>query len=322
MSELLERCVEDYIKSAVPISSGALSKQGGKSSATYRNELKTLEEMGYLRQVHTSGGRVPTTAGYKLYVDKVLGNLNISPGRLSFAADKISERVRELPSIVDDICKKLSSAFDYPIIVKEQFGNLTVISVGIIPLVQGNILVLIKTSAGSLSHVVEVARGLSDKECEDAASALNSKCMGLSLRKMMESLPSLTKELKKDLKFFDELCRGLAVKLEDMIEKSRKLNVVKLLDISDNIESAKKISSAMDCDKVLESDEVVSIDESSVVKFDLEVGGESIARVGILGPERMDYKRLIAGLYSLMSTAKEIEKIEGGEEFERRRKIK
>jgi len=71
MSDLLTCCVEQYIKMATPVTSSDIERRDGNefSSATIRNDMKTLDQMGYLRQLHTSGGRVPTLMGYKVYID-------------------------------------------------------------------------------------------------------------------------------------------------------------------------------------------------------------------------------------------------------------
>ena len=331
LGNLLEQSVEDYIKTAVPISSAAVCKtmKRAKSPATIRNDLKILEELGYLKQVHTSGGRVPTTQGYRTYVNSVMSNLNIKPGELSFAAEQISGRVTELPSIIDEICTKLSSAFSYPIIVKQQFDNLVVNDVKVVPLVAGSTMVLIKTSAGSINQTINTDMPLTDAQCEDAAAALNTRCIGLTLREMIAGLPKMTRELKKNLTFFETLCKSLSEKLETVIERnlSRRVNVIKLLDLPDyaDIEKVKKLGAAIENDQTInqvlsQTDSVVigaevQLDDlagSSVIKFDYKIGGERIASVGILGPERMDYKALIGALYALLSTTVENRKLTGG----------
>ena len=106
LSDLLEKSVEDYIKSATPIASGQIALKTEKSSATIRSGLKTLEEMGYLRQVHTSGGRVPTTMGYRAYIDLTTD--------ATFAADLIND-LAELSCLVSRIDKKLCGSVSNPL---------------------------------------------------------------------------------------------------------------------------------------------------------------------------------------------------------------
>ena len=108
LSELLVQSIEEYIKSAVPISSGTIAGKSDNhlSSATIRNDLKMLEQMGYLHQIHTSGGRVPTTMGYKAYI----GTLN----DVTFAADLIND-LHELTRLVQRIDRKLHGSGVFPL---------------------------------------------------------------------------------------------------------------------------------------------------------------------------------------------------------------
>lgn len=100
LAELLIQSVEDYIKFAAPVTSIMLSGKSSNnfSSATIRNDLKILEQCGYLRQVHTSGGRVPTTLGYKAYID------NVQSG--SFVGDLVND-LYTLASLADRIDRKI-----------------------------------------------------------------------------------------------------------------------------------------------------------------------------------------------------------------------
>ena len=329
--ELLEQCIEDYIKTAVPISSGVLSAKPkiARSSATVRNELKTLEEMGFLKQVHTSGGRIPTTQGYRVYVDRIMDGLNLRPGELSLAAEQIGVRTQNLPGIIDEVCAKLSKTVDYPFVVRQQFDTLLVQDIKVVPLVGAGTLVLIKTSAGSLNQTIDLEGNLNECDYDDASAALSNACVGLTLRRMLDNLPNITKAIKKNLVFFETLCRQLSEKLEQVVERnlSRQMNLVKLLDIPDyqDIERVKKLGHVIESDetlsRVLESGDNVMIgdeidapdlSDSSVIKFDYKIGGDAVLRVGIIGPERMDYKTLIGALHSLMRTTEANRKIRGG----------
>ena len=324
LQSLLMVSVEDYIRHAVPIASGALvnNRNIAKSSATIRNDLKTLEQMGYLRQVHTSGGRVPTTMGYRAYVNNILGEMNIKSGELSFAANTVTGRVQSLPAIIEDLTQKISVAFNFPVVVKTKFEKLHVNEVMLVPLVEGSTMILIKTNAGSLNGTLQTSEPLSDKQAEDASAALNTKVRGLTLQAMLENLPNIAQTIKQDLSFFDELCTGISKQLEKFIDAniSRNLNTVKLLEIPEynDIQKIRQISKAVSDDatmsKALDAADTVVIGaeidnnilaDSSIVKFNYNVCGENIASIGLVGPDRIDYKQLIIALYALLSQTKE-----------------
>ena len=107
LEELLRQSVEEYLKSAAPIASGVLAgrHENTFSSATIRNDLKTLEQMGFLRQIHTSGGRVPTERGFRAY---------IQGGDATFAADLIGD-LEELSRLVRRIDRKIFGSCAHPI---------------------------------------------------------------------------------------------------------------------------------------------------------------------------------------------------------------
>ena len=331
LQSLLMVSVEDYIRNAVPIASGAVASKTeiAKSSATIRNDLKTLEQMGYLRQVHTSGGRVPTTTGYRAYVDKILGEMNIKHGELSFASEVVSGRIQSLPNVIDELTKKVASTFNFPVVVKTKFDKLAIVDVMIVPLVEGNTMVLIKTNAGSLNATVNTEVPLTDQQALDASAALCTKVRGLTLKEMFDSLPKIAMGIKKDLTFFDTLCKGIGSQIEKFIAGNitRSLDTIKLLEIPDynGIEKIRKISKAVGNDaamnKVLDVDDSIVIGaevddavlgDSSIVKFNYNIGGENIASIGLIGPDRIDYKQLITALYALLSQTKEQRLIKGG----------
>ncbi len=324
LENLLIVSVEEYIRNATPIASGTLASRGdfAKSSATIRNDLKTLEQMGYLRQVHTSGGRVPTTMGYRAYVNKILGEMNIKAGELSFAANTVSARVQSLPTIVADLTEKISAAFNFPVVVKTKFATLHIVNVTLVPLVEGDTMILIKTSAGSLNGTLHTTVPLSDKQAEDASAALNTKVRGLTLREMLENLSNIAKNISQELSFFDELCQGISKQLEKFIDTNinRNLNTIKLLEIPEynDIERVRQISKAVSDDatmsKALDADDTVVIGaeiddkmlaDSSIIKFNYNICGENVASIGLVGPDRIDYKQLIIALYALLSQTKE-----------------
>lgn len=324
LTELLEQSIEDYIRTAVPIVSGNLARArhgvNVKSPATIRSDLKILEEMGFLHQVHTSGGRIPTVQGYRFYVNRVMGSMQIKPGEFAFAVDQICARVGELPCVIDEVCKKLESTFEYPIVVRRQFDKLIVTDIAIVPLLAGSTLVLIKTNAGSISQAIEID-SVNERRCQDGAAALCTRCKGLTLREMLEKLPRLSKELKKDLAYFENLCRKLGEKLEQTIEHDveTRVNITKLLDMPNVRQLGKVIDDGKALAAVLGASETVVIGEdASIIKFDYQVGGETIANIGIVGPDRMDYKNLIGALYSLKNVVEENRKMEGGKNDRKR----
>ena len=145
MKELSDRkknilcsAIEDYIKDASPITSGGVKDKhvSQVSTATLRNELNALEAMGYLKQLHTSGGRVPTTEGYRYYVSSLLENFEVNEAMLDKVEQGLSERTTTLKEILSSVAGLVSKATNMPtVIVANGYDKLIIEDIRIIPLI-------------------------------------------------------------------------------------------------------------------------------------------------------------------------------------------
>ena len=111
--KILQAVVDSYIVSCEPISSSTIRQTylPELSSATIRNELATLEEMGYLEQPHTSAGRVPTAQAYRLYVDKLMPRRKLSKSELSIVKQYFNEKITEIDDILKNTAKVISEPY-------------------------------------------------------------------------------------------------------------------------------------------------------------------------------------------------------------------
>jgi Mn-dependent DtxR family transcriptional regulator len=161
LKDLLLIGIRDYIKNLSPIASGTIAKKGeiNRSSATVRNELKILEELGYLRQLHTSGGRIPTTMGLKEYMESGTDSAEIS----------------SLSNIIIDLSNKIFE------IKPENIESIEILRVSITPLLDGNTIILTKTSAGSISSGITTDTPLTPAQAEAISTAITGCLHGLNL---------------------------------------------------------------------------------------------------------------------------------------------
>ena len=117
--EILYNAIEDYIQYASPITSGDVHEKHLKdiSPATLRNELNALEAMGYLKQLHTSSGRVPTTKAYRLFVNELMHQTKFNKKSLMTIKEILTQRTLMLSDIVNSLASVISDATDYPTVV-------------------------------------------------------------------------------------------------------------------------------------------------------------------------------------------------------------
>ena len=142
---------EDYIKDAATITSAGVQDRHipKVSTATLRNELNALESMGYLKQLHTSGGRIPTAEGYKYYVSSLLEDFQVSEDKLKKVESLLDGETNSLSQILSGIANLVSKATNYPtVMVANGYDKLVIEEVRIIPLIDNEALVLFKTHSG------------------------------------------------------------------------------------------------------------------------------------------------------------------------------
>lgn len=320
--QILTMAVEEYIRDCSPITSGGIKDVASLncSTATLRNELSTLEAMGFLKQLHTSGGRIPTVQGYRYYVENLLSSAQASNKELEDVKKIISSRTSSLTDIVTGIAKIVSKATNYPTaIMVSGVEHLVLNEFKIIPLLDEKIMVLIGTMSGYINQTIEVKA--SAKDCEDASNYLTKHFRGETIGYMIENISQFEKGMKSEIKSFEGVVNSL-------IEGLKNLNKQKYLDVrregsgkilsSSDKESAQKVLDVLDDEKELssilevkgEDIEVTVADEDnakcSVVKAPICVNGKQLASIGVIGPQRMDYAGIASALKVVIDNLREI----------------
>ncbi len=322
--QILCMAVEEYIKDCSPITSGGI-KEGASldcSTATLRNELNALEAMGFLKQLHTSGGRVPTAQGYRYYVESLLANVNVEDGDLERVRGVISGRTSSLDEIVAGIAKVVSEATNYPtVVMMDGYQNLVLSEFKIIPLLADKIMVLIGTTAGYITQTLDVVA--SGKDCEDASAYLTKHFKGETIGFMIENIDQFEMGMHSEIEAFSSVVSSLIDGLKRMNSQKR-LSVrregsAKLLESKSEIEDAKKVLNVLEDEKELSTmleldgkgDIEVDIagDENnscSVIKAPICVNGRQLASIGVIGPQRMDYAGIASALKVVIDSLKDL----------------
>lgn len=320
--QILCMAVEEYIRDCSPITSGGIKDIASLncSTATLRNELSTLEAMGFLKQLHTSGGRIPTVQGYRYYVENLLSDARASNKELDDVKKIISSRTSSLTEIVTGIAKIVSKATNYPTaIMVNGVEHLVLNEFKIIPLLDEKLMVLIGTTSGYLNQSIEVRASV--KDCEDASNYLTKHFRGETIGYMIENIHQFEKGMKSEIKSFEGVVNSL-------IEGLKNLNKQKYLDVrregsgkilsNSDVESAKKVLDVLDDEKELssilevkgEDIEVTLAEEDnakcSVVKAPICVNGKQLASIGVIGPQRMDYAGIASALKVVIDNLNDI----------------
>lgn len=329
--KILIRAIEDYISDACPITSGAVQQKHLKevSSATLRNELNALEAMGYLKQLHTSSGRVPTTEGYKYYVSWLLDGTAPDEEELERVREVFEQKSSSISEIISQIAQIVSQATNYPtVIVTNGYDKLVIDEINIVPLIDKQALMLLKTKSGVIHNTFSASA--SQKNCQDAGHFLTKTYRGKTIGEMVENFSLDYKNLQNKLSSFIGVVENV-IKLLKQISKVASVDIrhegsAKLL-VDSTLEQAKNIFNLLEDEEalidVVDSEEqdgiTLDIDEHeklsgyAVVKAPIILDGKQVATVGVLGPERMDYAEVAAALKLVINEVNEKDKyIDGG----------
>lgn len=320
--KILQAIIDDYINTAEPIGSRTIARKHelGLSSATIRNEMADLEEMGFLEQPHTSAGRIPSDKGYRLYVDRLM--------RVSELADEERERIEtELEGHINEIghlLKQTSSVMSRhtrytSMAASPQMKRSILKAVQIVPIETGKALVIVVTNAGIVRNcMVNVDEQEQPDRLARISNILNEKLNGLSLEQINTGL---IKGIEKELAITNGTLTAVLNGLLDciiQIDNSEiyldgATNIFKHPEFS-NIVKAKEFLNILDEKqtlwKLLYSNAVDGginirigsenpqneIKECSLITTTYKIGEVVVGAIGVIGPTRMDYPKVISSL--------------------------
>ena len=314
--QILCGAIEDYIKDASPITSSGVKDRhiNDVSTATLRNELNALEAMGYLKQLHTSGGRVPTTDGYRYYVSSLLENFEVSEKELNKVEADLQNRTASLKEILDSVAGLVSKATNYPtVIVANGYDKLVIEDIRIIPLIDGEAIVLFRTKSGIVNHTIKAKAD--EKSCQEAGNYLSRKFNGKTIGELLEG--DILYSSIAEVEGFSALIDSLISSMREFISKKnvniRGENAGVLLDENEHhtvVETKKILNLLGDEDELCEvigetkdadisitlGDENEKVDGCALIKAPIVINGTCVASLAVIGPERMDYASIASAI--------------------------
>lgn len=334
--DLLLSVVENYIETALPITSEKVHKNifSTLSSATLRNELNALEQMGFLKQLHTSGGRIPTTNAYRYYVNALLATNELDVSVINEIKDKFENRSAFLGDMLDSVAKGISEITNFPTVVHiSGYKDLTLQGINVIPLLTGQGLVLLKTSAGVVSNHISLNAGVTEENCKDASKFLTTNLYNKKIIDVINNIDYYNDLMKNQIKFYKELFVSLTAILHEYCQNGvsvvKNVNTSKLLEHPEyqDIDSAKKFLNLIENEEQLktiiseiekntESDIVFSIGEEnrnddlndySIIKANYSLSSGITASIGVVGLKRMDYAKIASALKYVIDEMRQIQ---------------
>lgn len=324
---VLRALIEEYIARALPVGSRTLVERYnlGISSATVRNELSLLEEMGYLAQPHTSAGRIPTDFGYRAFVDELLSESDPDNGE-----DALARELRESASDLDDLMDRTSQALArftdcMTLLVPPRILSVDIRLVNLVLLTPQRLLIVIVTEDGQVfDRQMDLPRDYSQDEIGKTQEALNNILVGTSLSSTSGELPLGASGVHDDL-FRMVMAEILACLKDQNAIKAHPLGISHLLGKPEFSDS----SCLMPVLEELEGDTMLlrvfndaAASEEPVVRIGHENDSEALSSVSlianrfgeaehsglilIVGPTRMDYPQVLKAVRAARNVLKDL----------------
>ena len=319
-AELLKMLVERYIHDGQPIGSRTLSRMAtmGLSPATIRNVMADLDELGFVASPHTSAGRVPTTRGYRYFVDSLLAPESLPDDIYASIADELLPRDRASDDRVQAASALLSSISRMAGVVTVPKRNLAVLRrIEFLPLSGGRVLAILVVNQREVQNrILSVDRDYAADELERYANFINEHFAGrelASLRRilqddMVEAQTRVNASLRDAVRMAERACGGDAepqdyvlaggsnlLGFQEMTDVSRLRNLFDALDRKRDLLSLFDQCLSAQSMQIFIGDEsgYRVLDECSVVSAPYYVDGEVAGVLGVIGPTRMAYHRII-----------------------------
>lgn len=329
--KILQAIIHDYIITGEAIGSRTIAKKYdlGISSATIRNEMSDLEEMGLIEQIHTSSGRKPSDKGYRLYVDKLIELPKLTPEEeFKIKNELISEALYEVDKTVRKAITLLSDFTKLTCVVKTpSVRNSYIKLIKLLNIDNNNILVIIITQNGMINNnMIRVNKLISSDLLQKFSNLLNSKLVNLTIEDINLKVIN---ELKSGLRGYEYIFHGIITALyEALIQADNSeiycegtSNIFNYREYND-VERAKQFLSLLDNKNMLRElfnenikcssgDSKISISigkeniiedakNCSVLSAVYSLGNKPLGTIGVIGPTRMQYSKVISLLSQLV----------------------
>ena len=329
--QILQAIINDYIETAEPVGSRTIAKKYnlGISSATIRNEMSDLEEMGFILQPHASSGRIPSDMGYRLYVDHLMQKKELGAEEQKYLQNIISRDISQIDYLMEETAKALSLLTNYTTFISEPIGQQTRIKqIRLLPLDHTSVLLVIATEDNFIkNHVLKMHNVPSEEKIFYIGICLNRVLQGCSLKEIdgavisrmqaelveyPELLPMILKAIEITMRAAEQIQvhmsgtrNMLAFPEFSDIQKAKSL--FQTLEEKDVLVTMLKESKGSDMQILIGSENSVQgMKDCSVITATYKMGDNTRGTIGIVGPTRMDYSQVISILNGMVKNIENV----------------
>lgn len=308
---LLKIIVEDYIKTARPIGSKAICDELNCSSATVRNEMGELENLGLLEKMHTSSGRVPSEKGYRYYVDNIMKPKELNGEEMLKLQTIFKNNSLVLSDAIEKSMEIISELTSYTsIVLGKQSSNNKVSKVEVVPVTDTHLIALVVTDKGHVEHKdVIMSDAVDMKEIQKTVEIINKMVVGTPINEVSAKLeyevkPVINECIAQHEILYNAFYNAFSDFSKSEVHVSGTSNILMQPEF-DNTDKIREIISKFDdktkISSIREDDSGINIyigsenefdDEVTIIKTKYSVNGEE-GTIALIGPKRMEYERVV-----------------------------
>ncbi len=315
--QVLKAVIEEYINTAEPVSSAVLVEKYELdfSSATIRNEMAELEKEGYLEKPHTSAGRIPSVKGYRFYVDELLNDENISLEEIQYIKENLQTKVNEIEDLTKITTNTISEMTHYTTVAIGPDSRSNIIKdIKFILLGERLLMAVILTENGAVKEtIIKYDEDVSQNQINDLNLTFNNKLRGKPLEKIDQPMEEY---ILSTMESQAKVIKPIIQQMNRSIEETNKIyleGTSKVFDFPEfkKIDTAKNFLSILDTkEEMLEifnsgfakdinvyigdENENKDLKDLSIITFKHKVGNKDMGTIGIIGPKRMNYSKVIS----------------------------
>ena len=315
--KILQAIVDEYVDTAEPVSSGSIGEKYGidYSSATIRNEMSELEKEGYLDKVHTSSGRIPSAKGYRLYVNELLKEQNLSLEEIKYIKSKLEIKVNEIEELTQITTNTISEITHYTTVaIGPKNVNQIIEEIKFVLLGNRMLMAVIVTDGGLVKEaIIKFDEDIKEEQVSNLNYIFNSKLKGKPLEKIDKPLE---KYIFSELNYSIDIIKTIIEQINKVIEEDEKIYLKGANQVFEqpefqNVQTAKNFINILDKkDLVIDllnsefTDDINiyigddnandELKDFSVITFKQKINDKEMGTIGIIGPKRMDYSKVIS----------------------------
>lgn len=315
--KILQAVIDEYVNTAEPVSSAALVEKYGLnySSATVRNELAELEKKGYLDKTHTSSGRIPSEKGYRFYVDELIKEDDISLEEMKYIQSKLSTKVNEIEDLAKIATSTLSEITHYTTVaIGPKVETQIIEEIKFVLLGTRMLMVVIVTDSGLVKEtIIKYDEDITQSQIETLNNLFNSKLKGKPLSKIDKPMEEY---ILSEINYSIDVIKPIIDQINKIVDEAETIYLEganKAFDLPEfkSLELAKNFVNVLDEKELMldildsgmakdinvyigDENDKEELKDFSVVTFKHSIGDKELGTIGIIGPKRMNYSKVIS----------------------------